>query len=64
VIKWTYNDLSQKSDEAYFGPDGRPFLRQTDSGNCIRLHFVYDAAGKLTETQCFDERGERRRKPS
>jgi hypothetical protein len=62
VMKAAYNGRSQKTDEAYFGPDGRPFLRQTDHGDCIRVRFVYDAAGNVTDRQCFDERGESRRR--
>jgi len=61
VEKDSYNELSQKTDEAYFGPDGKPFLRQTNSGDCVRVHFVYDAKGAVSERQCFDERGERRK---
>jgi hypothetical protein len=60
VERVTYNDVGQKVGEAYFHADGRPFLRQTSYGDCIRLQFVYDAAGRVT-VQCFDEQGERRK---
>lgn len=57
IERFTYNDLGQKVEEAYFSADDQPFLRGTGYGDCFRLRFTYDEAGEVTERTCFDRSG-------
>ena len=54
IERFTYDGDGRKVEEAYFGPDEHPFLRGTDYGDCIRVRFTYDEAGKITQTMCAD----------
>jgi hypothetical protein len=54
---FTYNELGQTVEKAYFDANNRAFaLSDKDDGTCARVRYRYDGSGKITARECFGER--------